>query len=112
LIAEHTSINAYKPVRASTRLLASFTLLATACEDKPSLPRDGTNILSDVRVTVLTVVCEPCGRRERYDVESLKRQHGGDVKMPGLLAELVADCPKARSFSIYDRCKAVYERRG
>jgi hypothetical protein len=32
--------------------------------------------------------------------------------MPELLAALVADCPKARSFSIYDRCKAVYDRRG
>ena len=32
--------------------------------------------------------------------------------MPDLLPALVADCPKRRSFSIYDRCKAVYERRG
>ena len=35
------------------------------------MPRDGANILSNVRVPVLTVVCEPCGRRERYDVERL-----------------------------------------
>jgi hypothetical protein len=70
------------------------------------------NILSDVRVPVLTVVCEPCGRRDRHDVESVKQQHGGDVKMPDLLAALVADCPKTRSFTIYDRCKAVYETRG
>jgi hypothetical protein len=30
-----------------------------------------------------------------------------------LLALLVADCPKRqrRVFSVYDRCKAVYERR-
>ena len=32
--------------------------------------------------------------------------------MPDLLVALVVDCPKTRSFSIYDRCKAVYERRG
>jgi hypothetical protein len=65
------------------------------------MPRDGANILSNVRVPVLTVVCEPCGRHERYDVESLKRQHGGDVKMPGLLAALVADClRRARSVSM------------
>jgi hypothetical protein len=50
--------------------------------------------------------------RERYDVENLKRQHGGDVKMPDLLAALVADCPKTRSFSIHDRCRAVFEKRG
>jgi hypothetical protein len=61
------------------------------------MPRDAI-FLSDMRVAVLTVVCEPCGRRERYDVESLKRQHGGDVKMPDLLAALVADCPETRSF--------------
>ena len=33
-------------------------------------------------------------------------QHG-DAKLPDLLYEL-ADCPKARSISIHDRCKAVY----
>ena len=59
----------------------------------PIMPRDGAQILSDIRVPVLTVVCEPCGRSERYDVESLKRQHGGDMKMPDLLGALVADCP-------------------
>ena len=58
------------------------------------------------------VVCEPCQRRERHDVESPKRQHGGDVKMPDLLAALVVDCPKRRSISIYEGCKAVFERRG
>jgi hypothetical protein len=76
------------------------------------MPRDGAQTLSDLRDPVLTVVCEPCGRRERHDVESLKRQYDGGVKMPDLLAALVADCPKTRSFSIYDRCRAVYERRG
>jgi hypothetical protein len=41
------------------------------------MPRDAI-FLSDMRrVAVLTVVCEPCGRRERYDVESLKRQQAG-----------------------------------
>jgi hypothetical protein len=32
----------------------------------------------------------------------------GDAKLIDLLTTL-ADCPKARSVSIYDRCKAVYE---
>jgi len=32
----------------------------------------------------------------------------GDTKLTELLATL-ADCPKARSFSTYDRCKAVCE---
>jgi hypothetical protein len=76
------------------------------------MPRDGATLLSDVRSPVLTVVCAPCGRRERYDVERLIRQYGWDAKLTDLLAALVADCPKTRSFSVYDRCKAVYERRG
>ena len=34
-------------------------------------------------------------------------QHG-DAKLPDLLLTL-ANCEKARSVSIYDRCKAVFE---
>jgi hypothetical protein len=42
----------------------------------------------------------------------LKREHGGDVKMPELLGRLVADCPRGqqKAFSVYDRCRAVYDR--
>jgi hypothetical protein len=71
------------------------------------MPRDGANLLSDVRVPVLTVVCEPCGRRGRYNVERLMAERG-DAKLTDLLATLV-DCPKARSLNIHDRRKAVYE---
>ena len=80
------------------------------------MPPDGALILSEVRVPVLTVVCEPCGRRDRYDVERLTRQYGWDAKLTDLLlAELTADCPKRGSspkgsVSVYDRCKAVFER--
>ena len=55
----------------------------------------GANILSDIRVPVLSVVCEPCGRRERYDVERLTRQYGWDAKLTDPLPALVADCPYA-----------------
>ena len=55
----------------------------------------------------LAIVCEECGRRGRYNVERLIAAHG-DAKLTDLLTTL-ADCDKARSFSIYDRCKAVYE---
>ena len=76
------------------------------------MPRDGANLLSDVRVPVLTVVCEPCGRRERHDVERLARHYGWDAKLTDLLTDLVADCRKRGSENVYDRCKAVFERRG
>jgi hypothetical protein len=72
--------------------------------------------VSNVRGPLLGVVCAPCQRRERYEVEGLIRQHGADAKLPDLLplvrklTALLTDCPKRRAVSIYDRCKAVFER--
>ena len=62
---------------------------------------------------VLGIVCDLCQRREQFDVKALKREHGGDVKMPELLSRLVADCPRQRqkSFSVYGRCRAVFDQR-
>ena len=71
------------------------------------MPRDGAMTLSDVRRETVAIVCEPCGRRGRYRVERLMAEHG-DAKLTDLLATLV-DCHKARSASVYDRCRAVYE---
>lgn len=76
-------------------------------EDVDPMPRDGSMILSDLRGPMLAIVCEPCGRRGQYNVERLIAEHG-DMKLTDLLPAL-ADCPKARSVSIHDRCKAVYE---
>ena len=72
------------------------------------MPRNDALVLSDIREPTLTIVCHPCGRRGRYNVERLMAQHG-DAALPGLLATL-ADCPKARSFSVYGRCRVRYER--
>jgi hypothetical protein len=58
------------------------------------------------------VVCEPCGRSERYDVERLMRQYVWDAKLTDLLTELVVDCANRGGVSVYDRCKAVFEWRG
>ena len=55
----------------------------------------------------LTIVCEPCDRRGRYNVERLMAKHG-DAKILYLLAELTS-CPKTQSANIYDRWKARYE---
>ena len=38
----------------------------------------------------------------------LLEEHG-DAKLTDLLQTL-ADCPKTRSASVHDRCKAVYEK--
>jgi hypothetical protein len=72
------------------------------------MPCDGSLTLSDIREPTLALVCEACGRRGRYNVPGLIERHGADAKLTDLLVTL-ADCPKARSFSVYDRCKAVYE---
>ena len=63
--------------------------------------------LSDGREPTLTIVCEPCGRRGRYNVARLMAKYG-NVKILYLLAEL-ASCPKTESSKIYDRCEVRYE---
>jgi hypothetical protein len=73
---------------------------------------DGATLLSDCPPPVLTVVCDTCGRRERYDVETLTRQNGRTAKLTDLLLALVADCPKRGSVSVCNRCKAVFEKWG
>jgi hypothetical protein len=70
------------------------------------MPCDGAMTLSDELQPALELVCEQCGRRGRYNVARLLATHG-DAKLTDLLAAL-ADCPKARSLSIHDRCQAVY----
>jgi hypothetical protein len=45
--------------------------------------------LSDVREPTLTIVCESCGRRWRYNVDRLIAKHG-NAKILYLLAELTA----------------------
>jgi hypothetical protein len=72
------------------------------------MPRDGAFMLSDVRGLTLSIVCGQCGRRETYNVARLMEQHG-DAKLTDLL-QTIANCPKARSASIHDRCKAVFEQ--
>jgi hypothetical protein len=72
------------------------------------MPRDGAFILSDVLIPTLSIVCEPCGRHETYNVARLMERHG-DAKMTDLLQTL-ANCPKACSANIHDQCRAVFER--
>ena len=75
------------------------------------MPRDGSRILSDLQSPTVSIVCEPCGRRERYAVAKLIDEHGAEAKLTDLLWELV-DCSKSRSTNIHDRCKAVMGSRG
>jgi hypothetical protein len=70
------------------------------------MPRDGSLTLSDVRGPTLTIVCEPCGRQGRHDVRRLIAAHGPDARLPDLLTTL-ANCDKARSVGVHDRCRPV-----
>jgi hypothetical protein len=65
------------------------------------MPRDGGLTLSDVSSPTLSIVCEPCARRGCYAVARLLEEHG-DAKLTDLLQAL-ADCPRAKAESIYDR---------
>jgi hypothetical protein len=62
--------------------------------------------LADLRTPTLSIECEPCGRRGHYSVARLIEQYG-DVKLPDL-RHILANCPKARSQSIHDRCRVRY----
>ena len=64
------------------------------------MPRGGAVTLSDVREPSRVIICEPCGRRGRYNVERLIAEHG-DAKLTYLLMTL-ADCPKAHSVSVHE----------
>jgi hypothetical protein len=56
------------------------------------MPRDGAVTVSDLRGPTLSIVCEPCGRRETYNMARLLERHG-DAKLTDLLQAL-ANCPK------------------
>jgi hypothetical protein len=62
--------------------------------------------LADLRTETHSIECEPCGPRGRYNVEKLMEQYG-DVKLPDL-RHVLANCPKAQSQSIHDRCRVRY----
>ena len=72
------------------------------------MPRDGSLTLSDLRQPMIGVICDPCGRRGRYSVAKLIERYG-NTKLTDLLVEIV-DCPKTRSVSIHDRCRATFEK--
>jgi hypothetical protein len=68
--------------------------------------RDHAHTVSDFLVPTLSIECEPCGRFGRYNVAKLIEQYG-DAKLPDL-RHVLANCPKAKSASIYDQCKVRY----
>jgi hypothetical protein len=76
-------------------------------KDRLAAMRDHAHTLSDFRVLTLSIECEPCGRRGRYNVAKLIEQYG-DARLPELLCVLAADCPKMKAGGFRDRCRVVY----
>jgi hypothetical protein len=62
--------------------------------------------LADLLTETLSIECEPCRRRGRYNVAKLMEQYG-DVKLQDL-RHILANCPKAQSQSIHDRRRVRY----
>jgi hypothetical protein len=68
--------------------------------------RENAHTLPDFRVPTLSIECEPCGRRGRYNIARLMEKYG-DMKLPEL-RHVLANCPKAKSARIHDQCKVRY----
>jgi hypothetical protein len=68
--------------------------------------REHAHTLSDFLVPTLSIECEACGRRGRYNVAKLIEKYG-DAKLPEL-RHILANCPKAKPQSIHDRCRMRY----
>ena len=75
-------------------------------EEPTRTMRDHAHTLSDFRVPTRSIECEPCGRRGRYNIARLMERYG-DAKLPEL-RHVLANCPKAKSSSVYDQCKVRY----
>ena len=45
------------------------------------MPSDAIT-LADVREPTIEILCEPCRRRGRYNVERLIAKHGAEVRLP------------------------------
>lgn len=74
------------------------------------MPRDGAVILSDLRnrgFDRVTVECAKCGRQGSYRLDAAL-ERWGDAKLPDVLADLTADCPKGKGADAFDQCGAKF----
>jgi hypothetical protein len=105
-IPHHTRVMPSQAIEPGRRRSLTSCLMFSICSIMRHA-RPGTRTLSDIREPTITIVCAPCGWRGRCAVSRLVEKHG-DARLTDLLQTLT-DCRKARSASIHDRCKAVYE---
>ncbi len=68
----------------------------------------GSLTLSEHPRELVQVVCDRCERKGRYRGARLIAKHGPDIRLPDLLREIAANCPKAGGLG-NDMCGARYE---
>jgi hypothetical protein len=71
-----------------------------------NMPSHGSLVLSDLAAHYLALVREPFGWRGGHTVARLLDKRG-DANLTDRMPTR-ANCDKARTFSLYDRCKARY----
>jgi hypothetical protein len=69
------------------------------------MPRSGALLLSDYPTEYVNLACSKCERRGRLRKDPLIEEHGPDIALPDLLADL-AKCARRGSFC--DACGAYY----
>jgi hypothetical protein len=76
------------------------------------MPRNGALTFGDLdgKLAVLRVACHKCDRSGQYPVANLIERRGPDAKLPDLLAEITADCPKRANnrVAMLDLCGAHF----
>jgi hypothetical protein len=75
------------------------------------MPTGGPQTLADLVIDghrSLGLACVMCDRDARYGLAGLISDHGSNARVPDLLAELSADCPRAGQGLGTNRCGAAY----
>jgi hypothetical protein len=72
------------------------------------MPREGAIIFRDLvgKLDVLSVECDMCGRRGRYQLDRLIERYGIDAKLFEWTDEITADCPRKQAMNLNDICGA------
>jgi hypothetical protein len=86
-----------------------LTMVPKALTSKPSIFERANSASNSLPTSsAIAIACQRCGRYGRYNVARLIAAHGADAKLTDLPVTL-ANCEKARSVSVHDRCKARFE---
>ncbi len=92
----------YQTLRPELHRIRAPPLARPCASPRPAGGHPSEKALAGVILECLGATAQAT-RRGRYNVARLIAKHG-DAQLPELAA-LIADCPKTRTASVYDRCK-------